>query len=118
MRAIGLVARRHEDPLDELGTLLGGLEQAPSAPDVRFERGHRASRRRADDRLGTQVKDRVDLVLVQRPEQRGMILEFASDDLAAVKGAGGHGAAVGHPVADQDRDPGTARQQLLGEVRA
>ena len=67
---VRLVARGDDDAPDEPRVEAAGLQQIPGTADVRFERGQRRARGRADDRLRAEVEDRVDLVLVERAGQQ------------------------------------------------
>ena len=67
----------------------------------------------ADDRLGRQVDDRVDLVLAEGPLEHRLVAHVAADQLDPVGQAAADELALGHPVADQADDvgPGSSRRR-------
>src|SRR6185436_12663786 len=57
--------------------------QDPSAPDVRVERRYWVPVRDADDRLGGEVDDGINLVFAEGSLHQGLIAQVATDDADA-----------------------------------
>ena len=74
--------------------------------------------RRRDDRLGAEVEDGVDLVLVDRALERVVVLEAAVDDRGAPDVAAANELGLRIPVAHERDDVRAVSEQALDEPRS
>src|SRR5581483_10293427 len=112
--AVGLVAGCDHD-LAHSRHAPTSLEEIPGSAYVRFERGDRVAVRDADDGLGGEMKDGLDLVFVQCALEAATILDLAADDCDPVLESGRVKPAVGNDVAHEAYLVRAQRDESLGK---
>ena len=116
MVAVRLVGRGEND-LGDLRAPPAGLEEAPGAGDVRFERGDGVPIGDRDDGLRREVNDGLDLVFTQDPLQGRLIANVTADHLDALELARPDELALGHPVTNQANDVSPALDEPCSPAR-
>src|SRR4029077_13994478 len=118
MRAICLITRSDDYAADEFQAATAGLQEVPGSSNVRLKSGKGRAGSGADDRLRAEMKNRIDFVFIDCPQDGKVVSEITRNDIDFADRAGRDQVALWYGVTQQNRDACSDPNEVLREPRA